>query len=170
MSDTLPILQAGPSFEPRRETVPVPELGGQVIVRGLMAAEAFALSARRAQALRTIREARAEHEARVRELRSAHDDRVANLPSGAKAPEFEAPEFRAPELGFDDLVLYGRYSSDLLARAVVVPSGLGLYTAEQWEVVGQHHPAMVERLRAVAERLSGLGAEDVEKNSSASRS
>ena len=74
------------------------------------------------------------------------------------------PEFEAPELGFGELRTYGSYISQMLACAVVTPSGLALYTADQWELAGQHHPAMVARLQAAAERLSGLNTEDVEKN------
>ena len=144
----LKLLQAGPELQPRRETVAVPELGGAVIVRGLMASEAFALSALRAQALR-----------RVREARVAFDARVATLPDGATQPDFEAPD-----LGFAELRTYGSYIGQMLACAVVTPSGLALYTAEQWEVVGQHHAGAVARLQQVAERLSGLNTEDVEKN------
>lgn len=146
---TLQILQAGPSLQPRSEAVDAPELGGAVLVRGLMASEGFALGALRTQALRRVREERLEHERRL-----------ASLPQGATPPEFEAPD-----LSFDELRSYGLYISHLLACAVVTPSGMALYSAEQWEVASQHHPGLVERLQAVAERLSGLQTEDVQKNS-----
>jgi hypothetical protein len=136
MSD-LKVLQAGPPLQLRQETVPAPELGGAVIVRGLMQ-----------QALK-----------RVHQAAAAHRRRVAALADGAPAPEFDQPE-----LEFDELRAYGAYVPHLLACAVVTPSGLGLYTAEQWELVGQHHPGLVNRLQAVAEKLSGLDVEDVEKN------
>ena len=148
------MLQAAPPRGPRREVVPVPELGGSIIVRGLMASEVFALSGLRSQALRRVREARVEHA-----------ERVAELPKDAPPPEFEAPV-----LDFDELRLYGRYITELLARAVVLENGLALYTADEWEVVGQHHRGLLERLQATAERLSGLGAEDVQKNSPTSQS
>lgn len=48
----LKLLQAGPAFDLRKEAVDAPELGGAVVVRGLMASEAFALGAIRSQALR----------------------------------------------------------------------------------------------------------------------
>jgi hypothetical protein len=147
MSD-LKVLQAGPALMPRQETVAAPELGGAVIVRGLLASEGFAVDTLRGQALK-----------RVHQAGAAHKNRVAKLPEGAPAPEFEAPE-----LDFTELRAYGQYVPHLLACAVVTPSGLALYTADQWEVVGQHHPALLRRLQAVAERLSGLNAEDVEKN------
>lgn len=142
------MLQAGPAFDLRKETVDAPELGGAVVVRGLMASEAFALGALRSQSLRRVREARAEH-----------DRTVAALPPGASAPEFDAPD-----LDFSELRAYGGYISQMLACTVGVPSGMALYTPDQWEVVGQHRPALVARLQAVAERLSGLNTEDVEKN------
>lgn len=144
----LKVLQAGPDLQPRRETVDAPELGGAVIVRGLLASEGFALAALRSQALRRVREAGAEHRRRV-----------AALPADATPPEFESPD-----LEFSELLSYGRYISEMLALSVVTPSGLALYTAAQWEVAAQHHPALSVRLQAVAERLSGLNTEDVEKN------
>lgn len=147
MSD-LKVLQAGPPLEPRQETVPAPELGGAVIVRGLMASEGFAVSSLRHQALK-----------RVHEAGAVHRQRVAALPEGQPAPQFEAPE-----LDFAELRAYGAYVPHLLACAVVTPSGLGLYTAEQWELAGQRHPGLLARLQTVAERLSGLNAEDVQKN------
>lgn len=148
MSD-LPVLQAGPELVLRQETVDAPELGGSVIVRGLMASEAFAVSVLRSQALRTVREARAEW--------AAYCDKL--------PPDKPRPDFEAPDLSFEELRTFGLYISQLLACTVSSASGLALYTAEQWEVVPQHHPALCTRLQAVAERLSGLDAEDVEKNS-----
>lgn len=148
MDQDLKLLQAGPPVLPRQETVPAPELGGAVIVRGLMASEGFAVSQLRSQALR-----------RVHQAAAAHRQQVAKLPEGAAPPEFDPPE-----LDFAELRAYGQYLPQLLACAVVTPSGLGLYTAEQWELVGQHHPALLTRLQAVAERLSGLNVEDVQKN------
>lgn len=147
--EDLKLLQAGPPLVPLQETVPAPELGGAVIVRGLMASESFAVSALRSQALRRV------HQAAAARRRATQD-----APDGAPAPEIEPPD-----LDFAELRSYGRYLPHLLACAVVTPSGLGLYTAEQWELVGQHHPGLLLRLQAVAERLSGLNAEDVEKNS-----
>lgn len=161
--DQLTVLQAAPSFELRRETVPAPELGGAVIVRGLMASEAFALGALRSQALRRVRDLRHQHDQRVADMRAKHDEMVASLPPGAQAPAFEPPEFEAPDLNFTELQVYGRHGSELLARAVVNPAGLELYSAAEWEVVAQHHPDMVARLQAVAERLSGLLTSEVEK-------
>jgi hypothetical protein len=149
---TLPLLAAAPEIIPRSETVDVPELGGAVIVRGLLASEVFALSGVRGQALRRVREARAEHEARI-----------AALPEGAAQPEFEPPE-----LDWDELRSYGAYITRLLACAVTLKNGLSLYSADQWEVVGQHHPGLPTRLQRIAERLSGLDAEDVQKNSQSS--
>lgn len=160
----LPVLQAGPHLEPRRATVPVPEWGGQVIVRGLLASEAFALEAQRGTALHRVREARAEHAATVREARARYDDRCASLPPGAAPPAWQPPAFQPPSLTTDELAAYARVRSELLAMAVITPAGLALYSADQWEVAGQHHPQVVDRLLAEAERLSGMNAEDVEKN------
>lgn len=145
----LPVLKAAPDLAPRSETVDCPELGGAVVVRGLLASEVFAISGLRSQALR-----------RVREAHRDHAEHVASLPAGATPPPFEAPV-----LDFEEMRLYGRYTSQLLACAVTVENGMALYTADQWEVVGQHHPGLPMRLHAVAEALSGLNAEDVEKNS-----
>jgi hypothetical protein len=133
--------------QPRTETVDCPELGGAVICRGLLASEAFAVAALRNQATRRIREARAEHAAAQREGRPP------------------AP-FEPPELDFDELKAYGRYISHLLACGVTVANGLQLWSAEEWEVAGQQHPGLMDRLQAVVERLSGMGSEeDVRKNS-----
>lgn len=150
----LSVLKAAPVLAPRSETVDVPELGGAVVVRGLLASEVFAISGLRSQALRRVREARAEYLARV-----------ADLPDGATPPPFDPPA-----LDFEEMRLYGRYTSQLLACAVTVENGMALYSADQWEVVGQHHPGLPMRLHAVAEALSGLNAEDVEKNSPPSQS
>lgn len=149
MSGDLKVLQAAPAVTPRQETVPVPELGGAVICRGLTASEAFAISAMRHQSLGRGRQARAEHDRAVRDL-----------PPGAEAPEFEPPE-----LDFDELRQYGLYLSHLLACGVVTASGMALYSAEQWELMEQTHKGLRQRLQGVVERLSGLDAEDVEKNS-----
>lgn len=145
----LPVLKAAPELAPRSQTVDCPELGGAVVVRGLLASEVFAISGLRSQALRRVREARAEYA-----------ERVASMPAGAEPPPFEPPA-----LGFEEMRLYGRYTSQLLACAVTVENGMSLYTADQWEVVGQHHPGLPPRLHAVAEALSGLNVDDVEKNS-----
>lgn len=154
MSAQLPLLQGAPLIEPRAETVDVPRLGGSVQVRGLMAAELFACEALRSQAMRGVREARREH-----------DQRLQSLPPGAEKPAFEAPE-----LSFTELRAYGRYVSELLARAVTIHNGLALWTVEQWELADQHYPGVRNLLQPVAERLSGLDTEDVEKNSKSSPS
>jgi hypothetical protein len=153
MSD-LKVLHAGPPLALRQETVDCPELGGAVICRGLLASEAFAIGGLRGQALRPVREARAEHTAAVEAT-----------PAGRAPPEFEPPA-----LGFDELRTYGQYLSHMLACGVTTPNGLALYTADQWEVVGQHHPGLVARLQRVVEKLSGMDQEDVEKNSAPSPS
>lgn len=160
------MLQAGPDLQARQQVEPVPELGGSVIVRGLMASEVFAIEAVRAQSVARVRQAAADHRTLVRELRARFDERVAGLPTGVAPPEFTAPEFVAPALTLDELQQYGRFASELLARAVVVPSGLPLYTADQWELMQQHpgKAAARARLLQVAEALSGINAEDVEKN------
>lgn len=149
MSATLPLLKAGPLLEPRSEAVDVPELGGSVVVRGLMASELFAITSMRSQALKSVRKARAEHAEACKAI----------------GPGKPHPPFEAPELSFQELKGYGQYVSQLLASTVTVGNGLALFTAEQWEVAGQHHPGLPQRLQLVAERLSGLDAEDVEKNS-----
>ena len=146
----LPVLLAGPALAPRQETVDCPELGGAVICRGLLASEAFAVGALRAQALRTLRIAQADYR-----------DRLKALPADTPQPDFESPD-----ASFTELRAYGQYLTQLLACGVVTPSGMGLYSVDQWEVAHQHHPAMVDRLQAIVERLSGLlAAEDVRKNS-----
>lgn len=145
---TLELLQAAPRLALRQEQVDVPELGGALVVRGLMASELFAIENMRAQATRRVRDARREHDAMVR-----------SLPAGATPPAFVPPE-----LDFEEMQAYGRYVVHLLARAVQVSNGLAAYTADDWEIVAQHHPRVLDRLQAVAERLSGMHAEDVEKN------
>jgi hypothetical protein len=142
-------LQAAPSVVPRKQTEPVPEWGGDVIVRGLMASEAFAVLALRQQALRRVR--------------SKLPADPAQPPEGDQAAPAEAAP--APDLEFEELRTYGLHISHLLARAVVNAQGLALCTVEEWEIWTQHQPAMCRRLQAVAERLSGLSEEAVEKNS-----
>lgn len=134
------LLQAGPAITVKRETVAVPEWGGDVIVRGLLASEVFAISAIRQQAMRRV----------VDEMRKAKD-------AGRDAPEVD--------MSFDEWARYGGYVSLLLSRTVLAEGDMGLYTQEQWEQVGAQYVPVVERLQAVAERLSGLNAGDVEKNS-----
>lgn len=164
MGEQLPVLQAGPTFEARQIVEPAPELGGSVIVRGLLASEAFALHALRAQATERVRAAAAEHRDLVQRLRAEYEQRCESLAPGVRRPEFSPPEFKAPALTFEELRLYGRYSCELLARAVVTPSGLGMYSADGWEVVAQHHRGLVVRLQQRAEELSGLDEGAVEKN------
>jgi hypothetical protein len=145
----LPVLKAGPVLALRKERVDVPELSGAVIVRGLMASEAFAISALRQQAVRRLREAQAEYAQAV--------DQAQGGPS--------LPEPPPSDLDFAELRDYGRYVAQMLACSVTGESGLALYTADEWELVGQHHPGVIERLQVVAERLSGLNTGDVSKNS-----
>ena len=145
----LQVLKAGPSLALRKERVDVPELGGAVIVRGLMASEAFAISALRQQAVRRLREAQTEY--------------AEALEAAQGSPRL--PEPPPGDLDFAELRDYGRYVVQMLACAVTGEGGLALYTAEAWELVGQHHPGVIERLQGVAERLSGLNAGDVSKNS-----
>lgn len=143
------VLQAAPPPQPRTETVDCPELGGAVICRGLLASEAFAVATLRSQALRRVRDARAEHLARQR-----------------AQPDAAAEPFEPPALNFEELQAYGRYISHLLASGVTVANGLQLWSADEWELAGPQYPEMVARLQAVVERLSGMGnEEDVQKNS-----
>lgn len=144
------VLKAAPPPILRQESVDCPELGGAVIVRGLLASEAFAVGAYRSQALRRV------HAERAAVAAAATAD-------GSDAPP-AAQTIDPVDLQFDELVAYARYVSHLLACAVTLSNGLQLYTADQWEVAGQHHPKLLPRLQAVAERLSGLNVEDVEKN------
>ena len=155
MGQTMQVLQAAPVPEVRTETVDCPELGGAVVCRGLLASQAFAVSGLRSQALRRVREARADQARRA----------AADGPAPEGQPADREP-FEAPDLDFDELLAYGRYIAHLLACGVTTANGMALYTAEQWEVMGQHHPALLERLQPVVERLSGMGSqEDVRKNS-----
>lgn len=142
------VLEFAKPLPVRKETVDVPELGGAVVVRGLMASEVFAVQAYRSQAMRRLREEAAE--------RRAQAGADAQAPTDASVP--------AALLTFDELQMYGRYVSHLLAAAVTVASGAPLWSADQWESCAQHHRGLIPRLQAVAERLSGLDAEDVEKN------
>ncbi len=144
----------------RKETVDLPELGGAVVVRGLMASEAFAVQAFRSQALRRLREEAAERQATPAPAQGPLPDE----PGPPGHPPQPDPTDQAAQLTFDELVSYGRYVSHLLAAAVTVASGAPLFSYDGWESFGQHHPRALLRLQAVAERLSGLHAEDVEKN------
>lgn len=132
------VLKAAPPVAPRRETVEVPEWGGSVIVRGLLASEAFAVVSHRQAAFRRIR---------------------------AEAAEQGKTAGEAPELTFAELKQYGSYVPLLLSLAVVNGDGMALYSAAEWELVAQSHPGVYNRLQPIAERLSGLVAEDVAKNS-----
>lgn len=132
------LLKIAPPVAHRKETVEVPEWGGAVVVRGLLASEVFAVVSLRQQAFRRIRS----------EAREAGGSPAAN-----------------PELTFDELLQYAAHVPQLLALAVVNGDGISLYSADEWELVGQSSPAVYARLQAVAERLSGMGLEDVAKNS-----
>lgn len=132
------LLKVAPTVTPRRETVEVPEWGGAVIVRGLLASEAFAVVSHRQQAFRRIR---------------------------AEAAAGEQPAGAEPVLDFQELKQYGSYVPLLLSLAVVNAEGIALYSADEWELVSQAHPGVYARLQPVAERLSGLVAGDVAKNS-----
>ena len=138
----LALLKTAPPVALAKERVSVPELGGSVIVVGLMASESFALEAIKQAATRRALEAAAE----AREGAGADGDLV------------------AAEMSFDDWRQYGRYVPELLARTVQTPDGMALYTAEEWELVPQRYPGALERLQAVAERLSGLDRRAREKN------
>lgn len=151
------VLQYAKPLPVRKETVDVPELGGAVVVRGLMASEAFAVQAIRSQALRRLRE-EALHKAAAAQV----SPEPSAGPDDAPAPAAVADS--QPQLSFDEFCAYGRYVCHLLACAVTVAGGGPLWSADQWESFGQHHPAAMTRLQAVAERLSGLVVEDVEKN------
>lgn len=145
---SLPLLQAAPPLAQRAETVDAPELGGAVIVRGLTGSELFAIMALRQRAIERATAAADEYRQHVKAL-----------PEGQPAPEFEPPA-----LDFTELRDYARWACELLAHAVRGANDLAIYTADQWDVAAQHYPALVARLRRVAERLSGMDAEDVAKN------
>ncbi len=157
----LPLLKVAPMLALRKERVDVPEWGGAVIVRGLTGSEAFAIVALRSQSLRRVRD-----EARERAAERARHGEV----RGSEGQGAEADPAEPIDLEFGELEAYGRHVAQLLALAVVGENGLGLYSFEEWQVASQHHPAAVRRLQLVAERLSGLDAEAVEKNSPASPS
>lgn len=143
----LSVLQAGPVLTCRTETVDLPELGGAVVVRGLLASELFAVSVYRDQALRRLHEAQAQHSRSV-----------------AAAADGQAPGFVAPQMSFEELRAYGLYVSHMLAASVTVANGLSMYTADEWEVCGQQYAGVIDRLQTVVERLSGMNSEDVRKN------
>lgn len=149
MQADLPVLQAGPVLACRQETVPVPELGGSVIVRGLTAAEQFAVEAFKAQATK-----------RAREAMAAHQRRLQALPPDLEPPP--APD--VPEMTFGEFRAYGEHMTEAVACAVTAANGLALYTADGWRNVAQHHPDVVPRLYGVLARLSGMDLEDARKN------
>lgn len=143
----LPLLDTGPTLVRRKERVPVPELRGSVLVVGLLASEAWAVTAIKEQALaRLYSEAQAAH---------AQGGEPAEPPAGVPL-----------DLGFDEWRQYGRYVPELLARSVQGTGGLSLYSADEWELMDQHHPGVIGRLQIVAERLSGLDGRARAKNSS----
>lgn len=142
---TLPILKSAPPLALRREPVELPELGGSVIVRGLLGSELFAIQALRQRALRV----------------------------NAPEPEPEGPDTPLagpPEITLAQLAGYGRHVSEMLALAVQDGDGVGLYSADEWEIFAQHYPDAYSRLHRVAERLSGMDLQATEKNSSQSQS
>lgn len=144
---TLPILKSAPPLALRREPVELPELGGSVIVRGLLGSELFAIQALRQRALR------------------------ANAPEPEPESEgAEAPLAGPPEITLAQLAGYGRHVSEMLALAVQDGDGVGLYGADEWEIFAQHYPDAYSRLHRVAERLSGMNLQATEKNSSQSQS
>lgn len=143
----LPVLEAAPVFSLRKQVEPAPELGGSVVVVGLMASEAFAIQALKSQATRRVA-------AMIKQRGESQEHQQQQAPS------------QTVELEFDEWQTFGRYVPELLARAVRGKGDVSLYSADEWEVVGQHHPGLMSRLQAVAEELSGLSAEVREKNSS----
>ena len=155
MTQELPLLKAAPTLALRKERVDVPEWGGAVIVRGLTGSEAFAVIAMREQSLRRVREEARERRA-ARAAQPGRDDGEPGADDSSDEPI---------EMEFDEYEGYGRHVAQLLARAVVDANGLSLCTFEDWQVTSQHHPDLVRRLHRVAERLSGLDAGAVEKNS-----
>lgn len=108
-----------------KETVDVPALGGEVIVRAMLASEHLGLIAEQ-----------------VRRHSAAGDGDA----GGALGAEF-APVSR------------------LLALVVIDEQGQPLLDAGEWEAFGGQNPHELLRLHGVAKRLSGIDAEDVQKNS-----
>lgn len=94
-----------------REDVSLPELGGDVVVQGLLLRDRMALFA----------------------------------------------GMRADDAGFGSM-------ARLLHLAVVAPDGKPLLSEAEWERFGGAHFGAALRVFTVAKRLSGLDAEDVEKN------
>lgn len=162
MSD---VITSAPRLVARKEAVPAPELGGDVIVRGLLLSEAFAVQAYRAQALRRLRQQAAERAAQAGQPQASDgpaDDGIGLQPAGLPVPP--AVNDDDARLTVPELQLYGTYVSHLLHYAVTNARGAPLYGVDGWEVAHQHHPDLVRRLQAVAERLSGFDTEAVEKN------
>lgn len=134
------LLQAAPEVHCRKETVEVPELGGDVVVRGLTASELFAVEVFRQQALQRV--------VRQRAAAPKDDDEPAELAA----------------LTFGELCTYGAHVPAMLARTVTIAHGLALFSEEQWESAEQQWPGISARLAAVVERLSGMNKEDAQKN------
>lgn len=147
MDASLPLLKVGPSLALRKERVDLPELGGSVFVVGLTASQSFAVTAVREQALARL-----------------HAELHAQRGKDAKPLDVAERTELLGTLEPSEWQRYGRYVPELLARAVQIEGGLPLYTADEWELMQQHHPALLPRLQRIAERLSGLEAESTKKN------
>lgn len=156
------VITTAPRLAVRKEAVDAPELGGAVVVRGLLLSEAFAVQAYRAQALRRLRQQAAS--AAQPQPSAGPEDPGLGLPPGASAAAAEDADGALDTLTVPELQLYGTYVAHLLHYAVSGARGTPLYGVDQWEVAYQHHPDLVRRLQAVAERLSGFDSEGVEKN------
>lgn len=158
------VLTSAPRLAVRKEAVPAPELGGDVIVRGLLLSEAFAVQAYRAQALRRVRQLAAERAAQAGQPQASDgpEGEGIGLPPGAAQPDADAD--LTAQLTVPELQQYGVYVAHLLHYAVTGVAGQPLYSPQEWEVAPQHYPDLVRRLQAVAERLSGFDTEATAKN------
>jgi hypothetical protein len=131
-----------------KEAVPVPELGGDVIVRGMLASERLAL-AELAFSPPAASPAPAAAPADADDLGS-----VLAAGSALSAPS-QVDGFGVP---------YERIAR-VLARVVSIGDGKPLYTEPEWQVFGGQHPNVLLDLYAVAKRLSGMDDAEVKKSS-----
>ena len=116
-----------------REAIQVDELGGEVIVQGLLLSQRLQMAAAR-QRLSVPRAGETDEEARER------------APDAALGGPFEPHRERAA----------GDVICETLARCVLASDGEPLWSAAQWQVFGSTHVGAALALFNAAQRLNGF--------------
>lgn len=122
----------------RKEAVEVPELGGEVVVRGTMLDERLAL------------------------VFGVAPQAPAAEADGAGAEAAPAPPAALEQ---DDPRERYQHIARLLAYAVVDADGKPVFTVDEWAEFGGQHFAATLKLYNIAKRLSGMVPEEAKKNS-----